>query len=278
MVAVTHFDYLLQYLACPVDGSAVLTVIRDQEDTIVALRSSNGEYPVAGNVPCMIPDLGSGRRPAWKRWESLLEKWMQAFGSEIEPESLAESDPVAGYIGEMMSGYGTGLCLDVGCGTSPWTPYMDACSNELNWIGIDPIIGNPTRRFPFVQGLGEYLPFKSGIFDGALYSLVLSNMMDPLQSMRQARRVLKPDGRVYVRYYVTRIDVRYLLWLTMRTLRLPWRYNQFYQWVYTNQSLQALLHKAGFAIERRILLCGICPHSNQCPDSGSEFFVIGQPI
>lgn len=275
---VTHFDSLLQYLACPVDGSSELTIIRDPEGEVIALRSNNGEYSVSGGVPCMIPDLGGGVSPAWKRWESLLAKWMSAFGSEIDPESPAESDPVAGYIGDMMGGSETGLCLDVGCGSQPWTPYMDACSDTVNWIGIDPVFGDQTRRFPFVQGLGEYLPFKSGIFNGALYSLVLSNMLDPLQSMRQARRVLKPDGRVYVRYYATRRNARYLIWLTMRTLGLPWRYNQFYQWVYTNRSLQALVYKAGFVVERRMLLCGICPHSNECPDSGSEFLLVGQPI
>jgi SAM-dependent methyltransferase len=272
-----YLDFLLRYLACPIDSSAALRVIRN-EDEVIALRSSNGEYPVVKGVPCMMPDLGSEKTPAWKRWERLLEKWLQTFGGESSSLPSMESDPIADYIGEIIGGNGAGLCLDVGCGSSVWTPYMTASGNNMKWIGIDPTMNHLPRRYPFVQGLGEYLPFKSGVFDAVLFSLVLSNILDPLLSMHQAYRSLKPDRRVYIRYYVTPIDARYLVWRTIRTLGLAWQYNQFYQWVYTNRSLRALLNKAGFTVEKRVLLCEICPYASHCPDAGNEFFVIGRRI
>ena len=76
---------------------------------------------------------------------------------------------------------GGGLFLDVGCGTVSEPTYMEACKDSVSWIGIDPVVGESNRSFPFVQGLGEYLPFRSGVFDGALLSLVLSNLLNPLQ-------------------------------------------------------------------------------------------------
>jgi len=273
-----YLEILLQYLACPVDNSAALTVIRDPAGEVVALRSNDREYPVVNNVPCMMPDLGARKSGAWRRWEELLAKWWQAFGGQSEQERSAEDDPVAGYVGRVIGQSGGGRFLDVGCGNSSLPPYMDACKDTVQWIGIDPALGDVARHFPFVQGLGEYLPFRPGVFDGALYSLVLSNLLDPLQAMRQTWRALKPGGRVYVKYYVTRVDVRYIFWKAMRTLGLAWRYSEFYQWVYTNRSVRALLSRAGFAIEQVMLLCEICPYCAKCSDAGTEFLAVGRSI
>ena len=271
-----NFEFLLQYLACPIDGSAALTIIRNHDDQVVALRSKNGRYPIVNNVPCMMPGFGVKKSPAWEWWESLLEKWIETFGSQSDTELSSENDPVACCIGEMISRSGADLCLDVGCGITTWTPYMEACGEEVEWIGIDPDLANLTGRYPFVQGTGEYLPFRFGVFDGILFSLVLSNMMDPHQSMRQAHRVLNPGGKLYIRYYVTRIDARFLIWKMLRNLGLVWQYNQFYKWVYTNQSLQELVRGTGFTVEERLLLCEICPLVNQCPDAGYEYLVTGR--
>ena len=271
-----YLEILLQYLACPVDSSAPLTVIRDPAGEVVALRSKDREYPVVNNVPCMMPDLEGRGGGAWRRWEELLNRWWQAFGGGSEQERSAEDDPVAGYVGRAIGQGGGGLFLDVGCGNSSLPPYLEACKDMVEWIGIDPVLGEVARRFPFVQGLGEYLPFRAGVFDGALYSLVLSNLLDPPQAMRQTWRALKPGGRVYVKYYVTRVDVRYVFWKAMRTLGLAWRYNEFYQWVYTNRSVRALLSRAGFAIEQVMLLCEICPYCAKCSDAGMEFLAVGR--
>jgi SAM-dependent methyltransferase len=273
-----YLDILLQYLACPVDNSASLTVIRNPTGEVVSLRSDNREYPVVNNVPCMMPDLGERRSGSWGLWEELLIKWWKAFGDQPEKEPLAEDDPVASYVGRVIDRSGGGLFLDIGCGTSSLPPYMDACGETVEWIGIDPALGDIARRFPFVQGLGEYLPFRTEVFDGALYSLVLSNLLDPPQAMRQTRRALKPGGRVYVKYYVTRVDARYVVWKTMRTLGLAWRYNEFYQWVYTNRSVRVLLSKAGFVTEKVMLLCEICPYRAKCEDVGTEFLAVGRRI
>ena len=158
------------------------------------------------------------------------------------------------------------------------TRGQKACGEEVSWIGIDPLIGHQTRRYPFVQGIGEYLPFRSSVFDATLYSLVLSNMLDPHLSMQQAHRVMKPSGKLYIRYFTARIDPRYLIWKMLNSLGILWPYNQFYRWVFTNQSLQHLLRGTGFELAERVLLCDVCPISQQCPDAGSEYFVTGRRV
>jgi len=273
-----YLDLLLEYLACPVEPSTPLTTVRDTDGKVMALRSIDREYQVINNVPCMVPEVGERKKDVWNRWEKLLTNWWQVFGGQPGKESSVESDPVAGYIGKMISRSGGRLFLDVGCGTSSLPPHMEACKDTVDWIGIDPVMGEVIRDFPFVQGLGEYLPFRTGVFDGALFSLVLSNLLNPLQALRQASRALKSGGKVFIKYYVTRVDTRYVVWKAMRTLGVAWQYNQFYQWVYTNRSVRALLKKAGFAIEKVNLLCEICPYRDKCEDVGTEYLVVGRCI
>jgi SAM-dependent methyltransferase len=271
-----YLELLLEYLACPVEPSNPLIPIRDNDDNVIAIRSGEREYHVTNNIPRMIPEIEEKKKGAWQRWEKLFSHWWQVFGNQPEIIKSVVDDPVAGYVGKMISRHGGGLFLDVGCGTAPVHPHMEACRDSVSWIGIDPVVGENTRCFPFVQGLGEYLPFRDGVFDGALFSLVLSNLLDPLQALRQASRVLKSEGKVYLKYYVASMNARYIIWKTMRSLGLSWQYNEFYQWVYTNRSVGILLRKAGFTIEEVILLCEICPYRLKCEDAGTEFLAVGQ--
>jgi hypothetical protein len=187
-----YLDVLLPCLAPPAplrlwrEGSPpALAPIRAPGGEVLALRSGERQYPVVNNVPCLLPDPGERKRGTWRRWEALLSRWCQAFGGQPGEEPSAGDDPVAACVGRKIGRSAGGLVLDVGCGTLSLPPHVDACRETVDWIGIDPVLGGVARRFPFVQGLGEHLPFRSGVFDGALYSLVLSNLLDPLQSMRQ---------------------------------------------------------------------------------------------
>src|SRR5690606_10926154 len=101
---------------------------------------------------------------------------------------------------------------DVGCGTLPCPGYMAASGSGINWIGIDPLLGEAARRFPFVQGVGEYLPFRDHTFDGVLYASTIYHQMDPRRSLERARRAIKPRGKLYVWYESDRIDRRYITW------------------------------------------------------------------
>lgn len=272
-----YLDLLLEYLACPIDNSILLTAIRDPDGKIVALKSKDREYPVISNVPCMIPDLGEIRRGDLTVWEGQLDNMVQA--AQEDPDDFTTEDhKIGSAVGQIMAQTGGGLFLDVGCGPVPLPGYVAASSGGISWIGIDPIFSDVARQFPFVQALGEYLPFQSQVFDGVLYAFTVDHLADPLRSLERVRNIIKPQGKLYVWHDRRRVDLRYILWKTMRMLGSAWLYNEYFQWAFTHRSLRALLKSVGFVIEKAIWLCeDYCPSYPTCSEP-TEFLVIARCV
>ncbi len=55
-----------------------------------------------------------------------------------------------------------------------------------------------TRRIRVIQASGEALPFVAGSFDFILMITVLCFLSDPFQALREATRLLKPQGRLII--------------------------------------------------------------------------------
>jgi SAM-dependent methyltransferase len=89
-----------------------------------------------------------------------------------------------------------GLVLDVGCGPQEQPAYAVDFPGEL--FGIDPLFGKQPRNFHFVQGIGEYLPFRQGTFNQVLFGTTLDHMLSPKRALAEARRVLQPDGAIII--------------------------------------------------------------------------------
>jgi len=92
-----------------------------------------------------------------------------------------------------------GLTLDVGCGTGRSLPLFGADSRV---IGLDPVwpsLARAGRRAPrarLVQGSVEALPFRTGVFDTVVSSLVFCSVPDQARGLGEVRRVLRPDGHL----------------------------------------------------------------------------------
>jgi SAM-dependent methyltransferase len=86
------------------------------------------------------------------------------------------------------------VVLDVGCGPSETLPSYFSHANEATVIGMDPLDSPMTRQFPFISGIGEYLPFRDETFDHISFASSLDHCLDPLRSLVEARRCLKTGG------------------------------------------------------------------------------------
>ncbi|WP_372778778.1 methyltransferase domain-containing protein [Litorivivens sp.] len=85
-----------------------------------------------------------------------------------------------------------GRILDIGCGDQPVYWVGD---NSVEYFGLDyPITGSLYKGNPNVYGSADALPFFSGVFDTVLILEVLEHLAEPLESVREAARVLAEGG------------------------------------------------------------------------------------
>jgi SAM-dependent methyltransferase len=82
-----------------------------------------------------------------------------------------------------------GTLLDVGCG---WRPYEKTFfAGATKYVGMDYL---SDRSKPDIIGSAQAIPCDDNSFDTVVSTEVLEHVPDPLQAMREMRRVLKPGG------------------------------------------------------------------------------------
>ncbi|SOC52201.1 class I SAM-dependent methyltransferase [Ornithinimicrobium cerasi] len=92
--------------------------------------------------------------------------------------------------------------LDVGCGTGALTGELVTRLGADQVAGCDPApaqLAACRERFPDVDlraAPAESLPFDDGAFDVSLAQLVIHFVSDPVRSVGEMRRVVRPGGRV----------------------------------------------------------------------------------
>ena len=272
-----YLESLLDYLACPLDNSVPLSAVRNAAGEVVALRSRDAEYQVVHNVPCLVPRLEEGTGGDLPLWRARQKKMWQEYQDGAESIFTVESNVIGRHVGEIIARSGSGLYLDVGCGALAQPAYMATSNGSVEWSGVDPFLGKLTRQFPFVQGLGEYLPFRHGVFDGALYAGTIYHLLDPQRSLRRVHSILKPRGKLFVWYVASRLGRKYLVWRGLRLLGFARRYDEDALWAFTRKSLRTLIEAAGFVIEDQVFLCEVCPEFSTC-DHANEYLTIAHRI
>jgi ubiquinone/menaquinone biosynthesis C-methylase UbiE len=123
-----------------------------------------------------------------------------------------------------------GKLLDIGCGEQPMLPLF---ANRVRAIcGIDhPQTLHRNKRID-VFGSALCLPFRSGSFDTAVCFQVLEHVPEPLELLREARRVLKPGSHL--------ILTAPHIWNVHEAPRDYFRYTMY--------GLQHLFERAGFEV------------------------------
>ena len=128
-----------------------------------------------------------------------------------------------------LSGQVTGRVLDVGCGSKPYEKLFAAA--EYVGLEID-TPENRARKRADVYYDGTTFPFESESFDSIVCNQVLEHVFDPDRLLGEARRVLKPGGRMLL------------------TVPFAWdEHEQPHDYArYASFGLFALLREAGFEI------------------------------
>jgi ubiquinone/menaquinone biosynthesis C-methylase UbiE len=88
-------------------------------------------------------------------------------------------------------GVGTGINLPL-YGPGARVTGCDASGEMLAWAGRRPTQG----RVTLVQADAQCLPFADGSFDAVAASLTFCSVAEPARGLAEARRVLRPGGRL----------------------------------------------------------------------------------
>jgi uncharacterized protein YbaR (Trm112 family) len=273
--SVEFLESLLEILTCPLDNSIPLSVVRDDSDNVIALKSRDDVYPVVHNIPCLIPKLGDSAKGDLPLWQTHQSKMWRDYKDGDNGIFTYDNNEIGRYVGEIIAQTGGGLYLDVGCGARPLPVYMASSSKCVQWIGIDPLLGDAVRKFPFVQGMGEYIPFQAEIFDGALYASTIYHQLDPQRSLRRVHNILKPKGKLFIWYTPCRSRWNYAVWKGLRIFGHTRMFNDDYQWAFTPRALQIQLRRAGFFVQKIIFLCEFCSDFSTCK-APNEYLAIAQ--
>jgi SAM-dependent methyltransferase len=90
--------------------------------------------------------------------------------------------------------------LDLGCGVGAFVRRFREFSDDVAGIDVDrENVVEGAKEVPDLGlAVGEHLPFADGTFDVIMLHEVLEHMTDDLETLKEARRVLKDDGRIIV--------------------------------------------------------------------------------
>ena len=90
--------------------------------------------------------------------------------------------------------------LDIGCGVGAFVRRLREFSDEVYGTDIDAgHVAEGTLEVPNLGlAVGEAMPFADNTFDVIILHEVLEHVDDDVQTLREAKRILKPGGRIVV--------------------------------------------------------------------------------
>lgn len=190
----------LKLLACPVCKKPFnVEILKTYGDEIISANlkcsSCYENFKIIDGIPHLIPQKFS-KDKKYRIWE---EK--QKYGLEDYENPDKNYQKFIKIISKM---FGTfcqhrGNVLDIGCGIGPHMDYFNKeLYKDVNFIGIDPLIGSLKRDYFFIQGAGEYLPFLNESMDKVVISTTLDHVIEPLIILKEAERVLKKGGEINI--------------------------------------------------------------------------------
>lgn len=86
-----------------------------------------------------------------------------------------------------------GKALDIGCRDGFWSERLKLFGYEVESIDLEPVYQGCR-----VVDANKALPFTDGFFDLVWSSEVLEHLEDPIFSVSEMRRVLKPKGKIII--------------------------------------------------------------------------------
>ena len=130
-------------------------------------------------------------------WDELFENARAEYEKHPAASLSVEGNRSSAAFGKFLSLYAHGSVLDVGCGIQEFPSYLDGLVID-RLAGIDPLASQVERKFEFVQGFAEFLPWENEEFDLVVAATSLDHVVSLDMALSEIKRVLRPGG-----YFVT---------------------------------------------------------------------------
>lgn len=169
--------------------------------TAAGFSTGTRAYPAAGNSADFFPQQPPAHlAERWSLWQSLQDSGQVSY--EMAPELNLSGGELAAQFGNFLQL--DGVVLDVGCGPQATRPKY--IRPDVNYVGLDPLVGLKQREFPFLHGIAEAMPVADGSVDTVVFCSSLDHMIDYRLALAEAARVLKPDGKLQMAVDVVEDD------------------------------------------------------------------------
>ncbi|HEY6731336.1 MAG TPA: class I SAM-dependent methyltransferase [Solirubrobacterales bacterium] len=145
-----------------------------------------------------------------------------------------------------------GRVLELGAGTGLNLPLYPLDATDLTLVEPDPhMVKQLSKRVAdlgsgaqVVEAPGEELPFEDGSFDTVIVTLVLCTVPDQKATLREIKRILKPDGQFLFLEHVRSPEPSLAKW--QDRLEKPWRF--LGDGCHCNRNTEASIEAAGFKL------------------------------
>ncbi|MCR5369567.1 MAG: methyltransferase domain-containing protein [Clostridium sp.] len=130
--------------------------------------------------------------------------------------------------------------LDVGCGSGYIMEYLAEKHPDWKISGIDP---DPWEgcRLPVRKACAEHIPVEDGSVDIVLMECSLSRFEDPAAALREARRILRPEGHLLISDMYSRLPEKDAALAEIEIPAGSWMGK-----LYSADTVRHLLEEAGF--------------------------------
>jgi SAM-dependent methyltransferase len=186
----------------------------------------------------------SGEFSAHERIEAQLSATSRAVG--IKPRRSTARDGGQPFVELCLRRLPPGRILNLGAGFTEGA----SLSQQVFDVDLDPDVLQGDTALS-VAGDAAALPFRSGIFDGALLKDVLEHVVDPVAVLSEVARVAGPEARIIVT--VPRAIPR-AVWADPTHLR-----------GFTERSIRWTLEMGGWRVDGRVDRVGSIPGAGHVP-------------
>jgi SAM-dependent methyltransferase len=191
--------------------------------------------------------------------------WGRLFASLYDRGLRASEENGLGDLRRALLADARGRVVEIGAGTGVNLDHYGSGIEDLTLVEPDPHMGAKLRGrleersgaapARLVTAPAEALPFGDDTFDTAVATLVLCTVPDPVASITELARVLRPDGRLLFIEHVRSDDPGTARW--QDRLEKPWRFMA--DGCHCNRDTEADLRSSSFSVQA--LDHGVLPKS-----------------